>query len=267
MVFVLTLIVALKGKITKDSKTEGIVIASDTQVTSDVKQSMQKVFKLGKMPVVVGGAGSLSLSRHAIFRLERLFRKSWKKLGGDMNCKDFDILVNTEVELCLRGIVKSHSDVIKRSNLGFIFGFSDATHVRLYEVQNDGIPVRMDDNPGYCCIGSGYGTGGSLLIQQYYSEDLWLYQLMVLASYVISHVAIVDPAVSSDVQIMLNFGGHVSKPTKEIVKERLRLRSETMKKVWNLLEDEDLRFESKFAYALEKKKFRRFVRSINTKPE
>ena len=259
---VLTLVVALRGRIARDSDTEGIVVASDTQVTSDVKQSMQKVFQLSNLPVLVGGAGSVSLSRHAISRLEKLFQGFREKLGREMTCEDFDLLVNSDVELCLREIVKSHSDIIESSGLGFVLGFSDSSNVRLYEVQSDGVPMRMDANPGYCCIGSGYSRGGSLLIQQYYSDDLTLYRLMVLASYIISEVARVDFSVGSWTQIMLNFGGKVMKPTKDIVKERLKLRSETMKKTWNLLENEDMSFEKNFCKALEKEKLREFIRSL-----
>lgn len=262
MVFVLTLIVALRGKISRTSDTEGIVMASDTQVTSDLKQSMQKIFQLSNLPVLVGGAGSVSLSRHTIFRLEKLFQDFRDELGREMTCEDFDLLVNSDVEFCLREIVKSHSDIIKSSQLGFVLGFSDANNVRLYQVQSDGVPMRMDANPGYCCIGIGYSTGGSLLIQQYYSDELTLYQLMVLASYMIYEVARVDPSVGSWAQIMLNFGGKVAKPTEDIVKERLKLRSETMKKTWKLLENEDKIFERNFCKALGKKKLREFIRRL-----
>jgi len=219
----LTLIVALKSKIARRSSTKGIVIASDTQVTSDVKQPMQKVFQLSTLPILVGGAGSVSLSRHTIFRLEKLFLDFRRKLGREMACKDFDNIVNSDVELCLREIVKSHSDIIKHSSLGFVLGFSDTNNARLYEVQNDGIPMRMDDNPGYCCIGSGYSNGGSLLIQQFYSDDLTIQQLTRLASYIVSQVSSVDPDVGDMAEIRFSFGGKVMKPTKELYQERLEL--------------------------------------------
>ena len=258
----LTLIVALKGRITRDSNTQGIVVASDTQVTSYIKQPMQKVFQLGNLPILVGGSGSVSLSRHTVFCLKKVFLGFREKLRKEAGCEDFDVVVNSSIKSCLREIVKSHSDIIEQSGFSLILGFSDATDVRLYEVQTDGVPMRMDDNPGYCCVGSGYSTGGSLLIQQFYSGDLTLYQLTMLASYIISQVSSVDPNVGSIAEIRFGFGGKVIKPKGKIVQERLELRSETMKKVWNLLESEDLEFERKFNKAFEKDKFRKVITSI-----
>lgn len=251
----LTLIVALRGRIARDSRTPGIVVASDTQVTSDIKQSMQKVFQLSSLPILVGGAGSFSLSRHIVFRLEKLFLDSQKKLQREMMCKDFDTIVNSKAELCLRKIVMSHPDIIEHSRLNLVIGFSDEKDVRLYQVQSDGVPVRMDDSPGYCCVGSGYSTGGSLLIQQFYSDDLTLLQLTRLAAHTISQVSIVDPTVGNVAQIRFGFGGKVVKPKEELFKERLELRSDTMKRVWNLLENEDKEFERDFNKCVRKKSF------------
>lgn len=258
----MTLIVALKGRITRDSNIQGIVVASDTQVTSYIKQPMQKVFQLSSLPILIGGAGLVSLSRHTIFCLKKVFSGFRKELRKKTACEDFDVVVNSNIKSVLREIVKSHSDIIEQSSFSLVLGFSDATDVRLYEVQNDGVPMRMDDNPGYCCIGSGCSTGGSLLIQQFYSGDLTLYQLTVLASYIISQVNSIDPNVGSMTKIRFGFGGKVIKPKEKIVQERLELRSETMKKVWNLLESGDLEFERRFNKAFEKDKIRKVIKII-----
>jgi len=258
----LTLIVAFKGKISRDSDTEGIVVASDTQATSMLKEPVQKIFQLGNLPILAGGSGSISLVRHTISHLDNIFVKSQRKLGRKMACRDFDGIINSNVELCLRKIVKSHLDVIEQDSLSLILGFSDKTNVRLYQVQSDGVPMRMDENPGYCCVGKGYSTGGGLLIQQFYSSDLSLIQLTMLALYTISQVSKVDYSVGSEIEARFNFGGNVMNPKKELLRERLELRSENIRRVWNLLESEDISFERSFSKAVGKREFRDIIKNM-----
>jgi len=251
----MTLVVALKGKLTKESDEEAIVIASDTQTSSYVKSPMRKVFQIDGLPILIGTAGSVSLSRHIIHGLNRLFHEFDRKLNGGPSCEDFDDIVNSEIEMYLREAVRFHPDVVRRDEIGLILSFSDSSNVRLYEVQNDGIPMRMDNDPGYCCIGSGYVTGGNLLIKQFYSSDSSLVQLMNLASYMIFQVSDVDPFVGGSIQMKLNFGGKVANPVENILLEHTQLRSEIIRGVWNLLANHDIAFEKRFKRAIEQKDF------------
>ena len=54
------------GLITEESNVFGTVVASDTQVTANTKESMLKIFQLGQMPILVEGSGAVSFSRHLI---------------------------------------------------------------------------------------------------------------------------------------------------------------------------------------------------------
>lgn len=248
----MTLIVALKGKITETNDEEGVVIASDTQASSYTKSPMQKVFQIDGLPMLVGGAGSLSLSRHVIHGLERMSSRFHKMKAGKegISCEDFDEFIYSDVKPYLRETVGLHPDVIKRSGFGLILSFSDSLHVRLYEVQRDGIPMRMDHDPGYCCIGSGFETGGNLLIKQFYTPDSTLIQLMKLASYMIFQVSDVDPFVGGPIQMKLNFGGKAINPKDNLELRGVRLRSETIRRVWRLLAKRPIDFEERFNEAL-----------------
>jgi 20S proteasome alpha/beta subunit len=255
----LTLIVALRGKITDASDEEGVVIASDTQASSYTKSPMRKVFQLGDLPMLVGGSGSLSLSRHVIYRLDRMARQ-FHKIKRKASCEDFDEFVNSDVESFLREIVRLHPDVIKRSGLSLILSFSDSIHVRLYQVQRDGIPMRMDHDPGYCCIGSGFATGGNLLIKQFYKPDSSLIQLMKLASYMIFQISDVDPFVGGSIQMKLNFGGNAVNPIDNLELKGVKRRSETIRKVWDLLASQPVDFEERFNEALTNGSLKKVVR-------
>jgi len=258
----LTLVVALKGRITKDSNEEGVVIASDTQASSYIKSPMRKVFQLESLPILIGSSGSVSLSRHIIHGLDRISQDFHRKMKGSISCEDFDDFVNSEVELYLREVVMFHPDVIEQSGLSLILSFSDAAHVRLYEVQSDGIPMRMDHDPGYCCIGSGFATGGNLLIKQFYTPDSSLVQLMKLASYMIFQVSDVDPFVGGSIQMKLNFGGKAMNPKENLLLEDVQLRSETIRRVWDLLANQDIDFERRFNLALKKGQFQGIMKNV-----
>jgi 20S proteasome alpha/beta subunit len=112
-VFGTTIIVALKGRITDESNVIGTIVASDTQVTSNTKESMLKIFQLGQMPILVGGSGSVSFSRHLISKLAPFAQNYQKKLKRNMSCGDFYRLVNLEIEPFLRQEFSSHADVIE----------------------------------------------------------------------------------------------------------------------------------------------------------
>lgn len=175
-----------------------------------------------------------------------------RKSKRSMSCEDFDEFVDTEVEPYLRRVVTAHSDVIDRDHLGLILSFSDSAHVRLYEVQDDGIPTRMDHDPGYCCIGSGFATGGNLLIRQFFRPNSSLVELMKLASYIIFQVSGVDPFVGGSIQMKLNFGGKPMNPKEDLLLDDVELRSETIKGAWDLLASNNIGFEKRFNEALKK---------------
>lgn len=193
----MTFVVALKGRL---EKIDGVVITSDTQVSSNVKSPMKKVFRAETFPFIVGGAGSASLSRYVRRGLFQLFKEYHERMQGDLSCEYFDEFVYSNAKPYLSEIVLNHQDIIENGHLQLIMSFSDKTHVRLFEVQDDGIPMRMDDDPGYCCIGSGFVTGGNLLLKQFYSSDQNLVQLTQLASFLIYQVADVDPYVGGAIQ-------------------------------------------------------------------
>lgn len=258
----MTLIIALKGKITDESEVVGAVVASDTQVTSHTKDSMLKIFQLGELPILVGGSGSASLSRHLISELEQSSQSYQRMLGRKMTCYDFDNFVNLKVEPFLREKFSSHADVVENSGQQLILSFSDVSDVRLYVVQSDGVPMRVDHDPGYCCIGIGNTTGGMLLINQFFNPRSNLINLTKLASYIIYQVSKVTPSVGGSIQTKLNFGGKIINPKMDFDLEYAQLRSDTMKKVWALLDKENVPFEREFNKALGKKEFRSLVRKM-----
>ena len=67
----------------------------------------------------------------------------------------------------------------------------------LYVFDNRGLATPAHDSPGYLCIGSGFVTGGNLLLGQLYTGTLDVDQGATLEAYIIDQVSKVDTGVGS----------------------------------------------------------------------
>lgn len=173
--------------------------------------------------------------------------------------------MENEGESLLRRIRSDHLDAVEKSGLGLLFAYSDQQDVRLYKVQTDGIPMRIDEDPSYGCLGRGYASGGAVLLQQFLRDDLTTFRAARLAAYVIMAVHEVDNTVGDVPEIFQTTGGRARRfkdPAEEIVRNRIRARAGSLSDFWRLLDSNDATFEAKASVALQRPKFRAEVERL-----
>jgi hypothetical protein len=67
----------------------------------------------------------------------------------------------------------------------------------IYVFDSRGLSTPVHDSPCFVCIGSGFVTGGNLLLRHLYTERLDVHQSASLAAYIIDQVSKVDTGVGS----------------------------------------------------------------------
>jgi hypothetical protein len=67
----------------------------------------------------------------------------------------------------------------------------------MYVFDSNSLAEPVHDNPGFALIGTGFVTGGNLLLRLlgYSAEESWLFELGLLSAFIIDVVSEVDPAV------------------------------------------------------------------------
>jgi 20S proteasome alpha/beta subunit len=202
----MTLIVAFKCLGSNDS--EGIVISSDSRLTesSGLISSVHKIeaIWLPRAPecdiALLAGAGDVSIIRHGISFLGDTLREHAKSVWKNKpapTLKAFDSLMQkAEIE-----IIKKYG-MFRNLGLDIAANIVVATVARdgkagLYLIDSRGLMTAMHDNPGYVCIGSGFVTGGNLLLNQLYNPNLDATTGATLSAFIINQVSKVDPAVGS----------------------------------------------------------------------
>jgi hypothetical protein len=241
-----------------------VIMAADKLFSGDIKESGHKIAVFGKLGLLVGGAGSVSLTKLASVRL----RHELERVEGNPSCSRFDHFMQYEGEDLLRELVFRHADVVRVDSFAMLVAFSDSAEVRLYQVQADGIPYRIDDNPGYGCIGRGYALGGAVLLRQFYTQGLRQFRAARLASYMIMAVHTVDMTVGEDPEIFQTDGGSARRfhdRLQEVVKDRVTARAGSLHSLWKFLDDKDAEFEGLVSQSLQDnmflRKFEKLLRS------
>ena len=210
------------------------------------------VFKVRnkEVPVAIaGGAGDVSLIKQG-FRLsekvfEDYFRKVWDKKTPEFD--EFEDAVNDIEKEFISRFRYLRSEGIDPSFKMILGELSPSGKASMYLFDDRGLAEPIHDNPGFALIGSGLFTGGNLLLKllDYNPSKALEFDLGLLTAFVIDVVSEVDasvgPFVGESWLMRIENKKVVLGPLKEEsikeFKERVRLRREILKKIWNLSDD------------------------------
>lgn len=156
---------------------------------------------LGEAPIAVAaGAGDTTMVKYAIGQaadiLKDKAKREWKKQPAPTVGDFSQAIPQVETQLVERfSYFRSMGiSVEMRMILACVAREGKAA---LYVFDNRGLATPAHDSPGYVCIGSGFVTGGNLLLRQLYTGTLDVDQGATLAAYIIDQVSKVDTAVGS----------------------------------------------------------------------
>lgn len=250
----MTLIVALKCTGTTG---EGVLMASDSKATTygGLSLKVQKIF-----PIVIydekekeidlaiaAGAGYASMVRRAIRIAEKEFaslaEKEWKKQSPTFNQFE-DAIHLIEDKLMIMISEWRKKDVVISFSM-ILAGVSTEGKASIYIFDNTGLATPVHDSQGYASIGSGFVTGGNMILNTFWRPDLEVGAAQMLTAYAIQSVSHIDPAVGPFDGASWYFRiGDGEEPTVGELKsehlnkylQRVQKREETIKKIWELSE-------------------------------
>jgi hypothetical protein len=249
----MTLILALKWAF--DSE-EGVVISSDSKATLGlVSYETRKVYpiflKLGENYVplaVAGGAGEASVVKQCYRICEKILMDMTANEWGykTPSFSQFEDAVR-RIESAFIERFRELRDHSLEPSFNMILASVDQTgKASMYLFDDRGLAEPVHDNPGFAIIGTGFITGGDLLLKLlgYTPEESYELDLGVLSTFIIDVVSEIDPAVGSFVgesyYMRAEKGEVLLGPLKvEAIreyKEKSQLRKELFKKMWRLLD-------------------------------
>jgi hypothetical protein len=203
----LTLILALKWII--EGK-EGVVVSSDSKATvGPVSYEVRKVYPIvleadGKhIPLAVAaGAGEASLVKQGYRICERILTdlavKDWSKRTPSF--EQFEGAVG-QVESCFIQRIRELREHGVEPSFNMVLASVDpAGKASIYLFDDRGLAEPVHDNPGFAVIGTGFVTGGNLLLRLlgYAAEgESYAIDIGALSTFIIDIVSEIDPAVGS----------------------------------------------------------------------
>ena len=247
----MTLVIAMKWMV---KEKDAVVMASDSRVslhylTFEERKIYPIVFqgKDGEIPVAIaGGAGDVSIIKQAFRISEKIFRRYWEEIWNKKSPKfeQFEDAVNDiERELISRFRYLRSEDI--DLSFGMILGgLSPSGKASMYLFDERGLAEPIHENPGFALIGSGFFTGGNLLLKllDYDPNNPADFDLGLLTAFIIDLVSEVDasvgPFVGESWLMRIENGNTVLGPLKEEsikeFKERVKLRRKIIREIWRL---------------------------------
>jgi hypothetical protein len=250
----MTLILALKW-VTNHG--EGVVVSSDSKATvGPVSYETKKVYPIG-LPVneetvplaVAGGAGDASLIKQGYRICENILRglatREWS--GKTPSLGQFEEAVG-QIESALIGRFRGLREQGLEIDFHMVLASVDQKgRASMYLFDGRGLAEPVHDNPGFAVIGTGFFTGGNLLLRllDYSPEKSYKFDLGALSAFIIDMVSEIDPAVGPFVgesyYMRVEGGKVVLGPLKEEAvkeyKEKIKWRKELIRKIWEFLDD------------------------------
>lgn len=249
MTLILALKWVLKGK-------ESVVISSDSKVTiGPISYETRKVYPIllevdgGFVPLAVaGGAGEASLVKQG-YRI-------CEKVLGDMAVKEWGRKTPTFSQF-EEAIQQIESAFIRRfrelrehglePSFSMVLASVDINgRASMYLFDERGLAEPVHNNPGFAVIGTGFFTGGNMLLRLlgYSPEESYVLDLGALSTFIIDIVSEIDPAVGPFIgesywmrvengEVLL---GPLTEEALREYKEKVRLRREIIKRVWRILD-------------------------------
>jgi hypothetical protein len=235
---------------------EGVVISSDSKATvGPVSYETRKVYPIllptdeETVPLAIaGGAGDASLIKQGYRICENVLRemavKEWRKKTPSFS--QFEEAVKQ-----IESAFISRFRELREQGLELAFRMILASvdirgKASIYLFDERGLAEPVHDNPGFAVIGTGFFTGGNLLLRLlgYSPEESHKLDIGALSTFIIDIVSEIDPAVGSFVgesYYMRGEGGEVllGPLTEEAIKEfkeKTKQRKELVRKIWRLFD-------------------------------
>jgi hypothetical protein len=186
---------------------ESVTISSDSKVTvGPVSYEARKIYPIiletdGKyVPLAVaGGAGEASLIKQGYRICERVLTdlavREWDKRTPSF--EQFEKAVEC-VESCLIKRFRELREHGIEPSFNMILASVDPTgKASMYLFDDRGLAEPVHDNPGFAVIGTGFVTGGNLLLRLlgYAAEESYAVDMVALPTFIIDVVSEIDPAV------------------------------------------------------------------------
>jgi len=249
----MTLLIVLKW-ISKGK--EGVVMSSDSKVTiGPISYETRKVYPIllrvdeKNVPLaIVGGAGDASLIKQGYRICESVLRnlavKEWNKMTPSFEqfeeaVKQIEsILIPRFRELREQGLDLSFSMVLA--------SVDHTGKASIYLFDERGLAQPMHDNSGFAIIGTGFFTGGNMLLRLlgYEPEESYMLDIGALSTFIIDVVSEIDPAVGSFVgeSYYMRAGeegvllGPLTEEAIKEYKEKAKQRKEIIRRIWRILD-------------------------------
>jgi len=250
----MTLLVTLKW-VHKDGS-EGVVMSSDSKVTfGPVSYETRKIYPIvlhvgeDEVPLAIaGGAGDAAIVKQSYRICERVLKNMATK-EWDGKTPSFD-----QFEKAIKQIEKAfirRFRELREQGLDLSFSMVLASVDRngkasIYLFDSRGLAEPVHENPGFAVIGTGFFTGGNLLLRLlgYEPEKSYMLELGALSTFIIDVVSEVDPAVGSFIgeswYMRVEERGVALGPLKEEAikeyKEKVNQRKELIRRIWKALD-------------------------------
>ena len=250
----MTLILALKWVFNRE---EGVVVSSDSRVTVggiisyETRKIHPVLLKVNEdyVPLAIAaGAGEASLIKQCYRICERILVdmavKEWNK--NTPSFTQFEEAVGRIESVFVRRFRELRSHGIESSFYMILASVSPEGKASIYLFDNRGLAEPVHDNPGFAVIGTGFFTGGNLLLRLlgYTPEESSMLDLGALSTFIIDVVSEIDPAVGPFIGeswfMRVENGKVVLGPLREEAireyKEKVRFRKELIRRLWRVLD-------------------------------
>ncbi len=245
----MTLILALKC-ITKEG--EGVLVCADSKATiyGALAYRVQKIFPIALNPgsetevdlAIAAGAGNESMVRHAIRLAENQFTESakneWK--GVRPSAEQFESAVGQIEDKLVAKLAGWKKNGLEGSLSMVLCGVDVSGRASIYVFDDLGLSRPVHDSPGFACIGSGFVTGGNMILQHFWTPHLSIDWAQMLAAYAIQTVSKIDTNVGPFEGASWFFRIQEKKPIMGELKveslkeylERVHQREEVLRQAW-----------------------------------
>jgi len=249
----MTLILALKWVL--EGK-EGVVVSSDSKVTvGPISYETRKVYpillKVGEeyIPLAIaGGAGDASLIKQGYRLCEKVLKDLATKEWGSRtpSFRQFEEAIGL-IESALISRFRELREHGLEPSFNMILASVDSSgKASIYLFDERGLAEPVHNNPGFAVIGTGFFTGGNLLLRLlgYAPEESYMLDIGALSTFIIDVVSEIDPAVGPFIgesyYMRVEDGKVVLGPLKEEAireyKEKAKRRKELIRLLWRMFD-------------------------------
>ena len=249
----MTLVLALKWIL--EGK-EGVVVSSDSKVTvGPVSYETRKVYPIllkvdgDYVPLAIaGGAGDASIIKQSYRICERVLTdlavREWGKKTPSFD--QFEEAVRQIESILISRLRELREQGLEPSFRMILANLDRNGKASIYLFDERGLAESVHDNPGFAVIGTGFFTGGNLLLRLlgYTPEESYMLDLGALSTFIIDVVSEIDPAVGSFIgetyYMRVKNGDVLLGPlTEEAIKEykeKTKQRKELIRRTWRLVD-------------------------------